>query len=141
MTAAVCPYCRAVIEPDGGNTLLCKGCGTPHHADCYEENGGCTVFGCSAGPADEQKVTLTGSELSGAPASTRFGSVPGGLSGVGLMPPGWKPEAPPAPVKAAPPPLPPGVNVAVQQPAPIYAPRFGSGSVLFGSQPVAAVAS
>jgi len=135
MTVEVCPYCRAVIEPDDGNALLCNGCGTPHHADCYAENGGCTVFGCSAGPADEQKVTLTGKDLSGATAAATFGSVPGMLPGVGLMPRGWKPEAPPAP----PPPLPAGMSAAAPPAPPTpYVPRFGSGSVLFGSQPVAA---
>jgi|ERR1700730_1953395 len=139
MSVAVCPYCRSTIEPGVGDELLCPGCGTPHHADCFKENGGCTVFGCSAAPADEQKVTLTGSDLAGKPAAGSFDNVPGMLSGVGLMPPGWKPNPPPKPVKAAPPPMPPGAVA----PAPVSAPaantlgipRFGSGSVLFGATP------
>jgi TM2 domain-containing membrane protein YozV len=142
MTAPVCPYCRTVIEPDSGNELLCAGCGTPHHADCYAENGGCTVFGCSAAPGEEQKLTLTGVDLSGTPPSAS-GNIPEMLPGVGLMPPGWTPNAPPKPVKAPPPPLPPGASAAraaEAAPAAIPVPRFGSGSVLFGSQPVAAVA-
>src|SRR5450432_1104031 len=143
MTAPVCPYCRTVIEPDSGNEIVCAGCGTPHHADCYAENGGCTVFGCSAAPAEEQKLTLAGSDLSGSSGTAAFGNVPEMLPGVGLMPPGWTPNAPPKLVKAAPPPMPPGA-VAVQTPvAPptIPAPRFGSGSILFGTQPVAAIAA
>ena len=44
---------------------LCPGCGTPHHHDCWEENQGCTVFGCSHAPKDEPKTTIS-DELSGA---------------------------------------------------------------------------
>jgi TM2 domain-containing membrane protein YozV len=143
MNGAVCPYCRSAIEPGAGDELLCPGCGTPHHSDCFAENGGCTVFGCSAAPADEQKVTLTGSELAGRPAAGSIGNLPEMLPGVGLMPPGWKPNQPPKPVKAAPPPMPPGA--VPPAPAQISAtaaantlgiPRFGSGSVLFGSTPM-----
>ena len=54
----ICPYCRTPID-DAENRRDCSGCGTPHHADCYAENGGCTVFGCSQAPADEPKVTIT----------------------------------------------------------------------------------
>src|SRR5450755_3986468 len=60
MTAA-CPYCRAPIEPED-ESIVCEACATPHHADCFAENGGCTVFGCSQAPVDEPKVTVTGSE-------------------------------------------------------------------------------
>ena len=57
----ICPYCRTDIAP-GDERVDCSGCGTPHHADCFAENGGCTVFGCSQAPVDEPKVTVTGSE-------------------------------------------------------------------------------
>jgi TM2 domain-containing membrane protein YozV len=62
MSAAVCPYCRAQI---GGEdpSLACEGCGTWHHADCYAENGGCTIFGCSKAPADEPKLQVSTPEL------------------------------------------------------------------------------
>jgi len=97
MSAAVCPYCRTAIEsPIRASSFLCTGCGTPHHADCYTENGGCTVFGCSAAPADEQKVSVTRHDIaspitSPAPAPTA-GNLPQMLPGIGLTPPGWKPE-------------------------------------------------
>jgi len=141
MTASICPYCRTEIEPDGSNSMVCKGCGAPHHADCYEENGGCTVFGCSAAPGEEQKLTLTGMDLTGKPAPS-VGNIPEMLPGVGLMPPGWTSNAPPKPVKAPPPPMPPGTALPVGEGTRVVnpVPRFGSGSVLFGSQPVAAVA-
>lgn len=62
MTAVVCPYCRtAIVAADV--SLACEGCGTVHHADCFAENGGCTIFGCSRAPADEPKVSVSTPEL------------------------------------------------------------------------------
>ena len=64
MTGAVCPYCRGPINAETDTVVVCEGCDTPHHGDCYQENGGCTVFGCKNGPADEPKVHVTSPELS-----------------------------------------------------------------------------
>jgi hypothetical protein len=60
--SAVCPYCRAKIADDEPSQA-CEGCGTAHHSDCYEENGGCTIFGCSKAPADEPKLSVSAPEL------------------------------------------------------------------------------
>lgn len=54
-----CPYCRAEITPTD-RTRVCPACHTPHHADCWKENKGCTVFGCSMAPPDEEKILLAG---------------------------------------------------------------------------------
>jgi len=62
MMAEVCPYCRAPIVPDEPQ-VVCAGCGTKHHSDCYEENRGCTIFGCSCAPAEEPKLSVTAPEL------------------------------------------------------------------------------
>jgi hypothetical protein len=62
MTAAICPYCRTKIGDDNPS-FACEGCGTIHHADCYAENGGCTIFGCSKAPADEPKLSVSSPEL------------------------------------------------------------------------------
>jgi TM2 domain-containing membrane protein YozV len=62
MTTLVCPYCRTDIAADD-EPLICEGCGAAHHADCYAENGGCTIFGCSKAPADEPKVSVSTPEL------------------------------------------------------------------------------
>jgi TM2 domain-containing membrane protein YozV len=43
--------------------LFCTACGTPHHEDCYQENGGCTVFGCARAPADDPKLLVSQSDL------------------------------------------------------------------------------
>ena len=88
----VCPYCRTEFEDA---PLECPGCGTPHHAECFAENGGCTVFGCSAAPAAEAKISVAETELATpprlpipAPVATRptawlgSGSVLGSISRV-----------------------------------------------------------
>ena len=62
MTALVCPYCRTNIDA-GDAPQICEGCGVAHHADCYAENGGCTIFGCSRAPGDEPKVSVSTPEL------------------------------------------------------------------------------
>lgn len=66
----VCPYCRTKIgtETIGAEDgpIVCEGCGTAHHADCYAENGGCTIFGCSKAPGDEPKVSVSTPELAAA---------------------------------------------------------------------------
>src|SRR5579859_3648866 len=70
MSVAICPYCRTPIVAEENNELLCPGCGTPHHSDCFAENGGCTVFGCSAAPPEEPKLRLTGSEIAAGVVAT-----------------------------------------------------------------------
>jgi len=65
MSAAVCPYCRAPFDAVNGEATQCEGCGTPHHADCYQENGGCTVFGCRCAPGEEPKVAVSVPDLAG----------------------------------------------------------------------------
>ena len=62
MTAA-CPYCLTDIDPAAGDALYCGECGTPTHTECWEENGGCTVFGCPQAPSDEEKVTIGAGDL------------------------------------------------------------------------------
>jgi hypothetical protein len=44
-TGRVCPYCKDAI-PDAVVHIECATCSTWHHATCFEENGGCSVFGC-----------------------------------------------------------------------------------------------
>ena len=69
MTAEVCPYCRARIALDEPVTH-CEGCGTQHHTDCFQENGGCTIFGCSEAPAEEPKLTVSAPDLASAGSTT-----------------------------------------------------------------------
>jgi TM2 domain-containing membrane protein YozV len=63
MTNLVCPYCRTEVGVGEATVTLCKGCSTPHHSDCYEENGGCTIFGCSEAPAEETPLKILAPDL------------------------------------------------------------------------------
>ena len=95
MSAAACPYCRGKISEDD-QSLACEGCGTLHHADCYAENAGCTIFGCSKAPADEPKLSVSTPDLAGVSAPA---------------------QATETRVAAPPPPRPGGGGVAVAEPA------------------------
>ncbi len=53
----VCPYCRGDFEASDV-VAMCPACATPHHKDCLQENGGCTVFGCIQAPGDEPKIRV-----------------------------------------------------------------------------------
>lgn len=117
MTPAVCPYCRCPVEAAGREQTVCAGCGTPHHSDCYSENGGCTVFGCSAAPPDEPKLNVGVPDLSA--------SALGGVITTG-------PTIHKSPVP------PPMLN---DGPTPIVTPFSTAGSVLFRSVPAPAAAA
>jgi len=67
---AVCPYCRVPFDsPEAPAKIYCTACGMPHHEDCYMENGGCTVFGCTRAPADDPKLQVSYSDLNAAVAT------------------------------------------------------------------------
>ncbi|MFQ6096848.1 MAG: RING finger protein [Armatimonadota bacterium] len=44
-----CPYCQTKMQV-GESALACPRCGMPHHLECWQENGGCTVYGCELEP-------------------------------------------------------------------------------------------
>lgn len=46
-----CPYCQYTIKPDVDITICAGECKMPHHKECWDENCGCTTFGCSESPA------------------------------------------------------------------------------------------
>jgi hypothetical protein len=57
-----CPYCRFPLKP-GLSAESCDSCGAVHHEECWEEGGGCSVFGCSsAGSVAQSVATATVSE-------------------------------------------------------------------------------
>ena len=41
----ICPYCLAPLV---GQVGICPICKTPHHVDCWNENGECSTLGCPA---------------------------------------------------------------------------------------------
>jgi len=80
-----CPYCQTPIKPDG-NVVACSACGMPHHADCWQENRGCTTFGCRGGAAPGaagRALTQTANPAMSQPA---VGSYPCPTCGYLLLP-------------------------------------------------------
>jgi len=141
----VCPYCRTEIGPAEAERLDCPGCGTPHHPECFAENGGCTVFGCSKAPLDEPKISVSGSELR--PDSPAVRPVPGpqmthtsNFSILQLSGPSQPAEPQNAPAQGAMPPPPPPVTGTGVPPPPlaptrgVYAPLRPQ-DLLPGTQP------
>jgi len=114
MAFLVCPYCRCPVEEPEREAIVCAGCGTPHHSDCYAENGGCTVFGCSAAPEEEPKLSMSVADL----ATPEFAR---GVQTQSI------PTARPAP--------PPPVNGAATARQTV-SPQYNAGSVLFQPAPV-----
>lgn len=53
-----CPYCKTEIK-EGDEVQVCPECGIPHHAACWEENHGCTTFGCKEQHYEEQHTNPT----------------------------------------------------------------------------------
>lgn len=43
--SANCPYCLSPIEDDA-EKVKCPVCGVVHHAECWQANGKCSVYGC-----------------------------------------------------------------------------------------------
>jgi hypothetical protein len=42
------PICKVCGEPiDMGAVIVCAACNTPHHRDCWEYVGACSIYGCS----------------------------------------------------------------------------------------------
>lgn len=42
----LCPYCRAVVAEEDCARIECQKCGAIHHDECWQQNGGCAIFGC-----------------------------------------------------------------------------------------------
>ncbi len=76
--SSTCPYCRETVEESEG--MACPECKTPHHHDCWDENKGCTVFGCIKAPADEQKIAVNSAEVLPPPLPRASAYAPPGRS-------------------------------------------------------------
>ncbi|MCW5962650.1 MAG: NINE protein [Bryobacterales bacterium] len=109
MSLPVCPYCRAPIDETHEQVTVCPVCATPHHRDCWEENGGCTVFGCDAAPVEEAMVQVSADDLRFGPSATPVTQhpAPGWQQGSGLTDSDTTgvPPPPPAPGSGVPLPI------------------------------------
>ena len=95
-----CPYCRFPLK-EGGAIATCPACNAVHHADCYAENGGCAVAGCTAGPSHQ---TATAPLWAGspqpdprAPDQLAHHAVPTAAGGIGIHQPDPTPPSTPPP--------------------------------------------
>ena len=50
---SVCAICQCPIERQEARAA-CPECAAPYHADCWQDNGGCAVYGCSQVPPTEK---------------------------------------------------------------------------------------
>jgi hypothetical protein len=50
-TESLCAVCRHPVYPE--RLIECHRCETSHHADCWEYNGGCAVYGCRPRHSDQ----------------------------------------------------------------------------------------
>ncbi|MBV6477427.1 MAG: hypothetical protein HGGPFJEG_00166 [Ignavibacteria bacterium] len=57
-----CPYCQSKIKA-GADFIVCSSCGTPHHRECWDENKGCTTYGCSENPNTEKSISLQAEDV------------------------------------------------------------------------------
>lgn len=126
----VCPYCRTEVGSAAEERLDCPGCGTPHHPECFAENGGCTVFGCSKAPQDEPKISVSGTELNQGPAPIPPAPVSRttnswGSSILQLSGPSQTTGPQNTPVQAAAPPPPPPPSSGTGAPPPPLPPTRG----------------
>ena len=71
----ICPYCRTEVEAAQGSAMECESCHTPHHVECYQENGGCTVFGCKCAPPDDPKILVGAGDVTQAAAAVGAATV------------------------------------------------------------------
>lgn len=52
--AGLCPVCQSQIAA-GEATTACPGCAAVHHGDCWQEVGGCGIYGCVHVPPTEKR--------------------------------------------------------------------------------------
>jgi ketosteroid isomerase-like protein len=56
-----CPYCQTNIK-DNADKIICSSCHSPHHKECWEENNGCTTYGCENNPNTKSKPVDVGNK-------------------------------------------------------------------------------
>ena len=54
----ICPYCKTEIQADD-EVQVCPKCGIAHHKGCWDENYGCTTFGCAGNHGQGNANALT----------------------------------------------------------------------------------
>ncbi|HEV7493333.1 RING finger protein [Baekduia sp.] len=91
-TGRNCPYCRFALK-QGAPVTSCPACRAIHHEECWGDNRGCAIVGCSAAPSHATSAAPAGQPTSPSPA------VPPPAFGAAAPPP---PPAPPLPPSSQP---------------------------------------
>lgn len=52
-----CPYCQSPLKKNA-DAIICSSCGTPHHKECWDDNKGCTTYGCKLNPASVESLQI-----------------------------------------------------------------------------------
>lgn len=52
-----CPYCQSPLKSNADVTI-CSSCGVPHHTECWNENSGCTTYGCVHNPSSSDRINM-----------------------------------------------------------------------------------
>ena len=68
-----CPFCKTPFKEDDV-IVVCSVCEMPHHLSCWQENNGCTTFGCT-GTIKETIGNVTANNVSPAASQTAAQSV------------------------------------------------------------------
>lgn len=79
-----CPYCQYPIKQDS-DVKVCLSCKVPHHQECWEENGGCTTYGCQGiegSTSPEGRLEISLNELENTRIEGSSSLEPVGSSGV-----------------------------------------------------------
>jgi hypothetical protein len=56
-TTTICTICLTAVGP-GDQAAACPDCSAVYHEDCWQDNGGCGVYGCKSTPAVETRQGL-----------------------------------------------------------------------------------
>src|ERR1700722_19641558 len=56
-TTPLCAICQSPLS-DGEAKVACPDCHTEYHAECWQENQGCAVYGCAQVPDTEGRSAL-----------------------------------------------------------------------------------
>jgi hypothetical protein len=49
---SLCPFCKEAVSE--AERHACEKCGSEHHRECYEEHGGCAIYGCERAPSSRR---------------------------------------------------------------------------------------
>src|SRR6266567_8056923 len=54
----MCGYCQSPIDGTEAEPARCPACSALYHAECWSENRGCAVYGCTAAPEIEVRQPI-----------------------------------------------------------------------------------